>query len=158
MIRLETTKTIYFDMDGTVADLYGKEDWLPSLRNEKAGTFIDLKPMVNMQELKEVCIQAIKQGWEIGVITWLPMKASNHYETICTLEKLEWIKRHMPYVREFYPQTYGTPKREAPRRRSDLAILIDDNEEIRKSWGEEYTIDATKSNIVEEIRKLIEGI
>lgn len=29
-------KMIWFDMDGTIADLYGVENWLEDLRNEVA--------------------------------------------------------------------------------------------------------------------------
>ena len=39
---------IYFDMDGTVFDLYGKQNWLEMLRNEVEGAFIgDWIPEIN---------------------------------------------------------------------------------------------------------------
>lgn len=48
-------KKIYFDMDGTVADLYGEKNWLDNLRKEVCGSFINLRPLVDMTELAMVC-------------------------------------------------------------------------------------------------------
>lgn len=158
MINMKETKAIYFDMDGTVADLYGTKHWLDNLRNERKGTFKDLEPMVDMVLLQETCLELISQGWTIGVITWLPMNASTKYEVTCAGEKLEWIEKYMPYVSEFYAQSYGTPKQDAPRVKSDTMILVDDNREVRQMWEEleeATTIDAT-GEIITELRKLLD--
>lgn len=71
------TKVIYFDMDGTVADLYGSDNWLENLREERVGAFVNLAPMVNMEELRKVCMELMAQGWRFGIITWLPMQAES---------------------------------------------------------------------------------
>ena len=34
--------TWYFDLDGTLADLYNSENWLENLENEKSGVFLKL--------------------------------------------------------------------------------------------------------------------
>lgn len=46
---------IYFDMDGTIANLYGEENWLDNLQNEREGSFINLQPLVDIAELSRVC-------------------------------------------------------------------------------------------------------
>ena len=150
-------KTIYFDMDGTVADLYNSIGWLDKVENQETGAFVNLAPMVDMEELGNVCKNLQAQGWTIGVITWLPMRASELYETECSEEKHLWISKHMPYVQEMYCQSYGTPKQYAPKHNSDIMVLVDDNKEVRQMWENNrnrLTIDATK-NIIEELKRFL---
>ena len=42
-------RKILFDLDGTVADLYGTENWLELLLNETKGLFRNLKVMTNTE-------------------------------------------------------------------------------------------------------------
>ena len=44
--------TIYFDMDGTIADLYGVENWLPKLRAEDASPYAEATPLTDMENLQ----------------------------------------------------------------------------------------------------------
>lgn len=152
-------KKIYFDMDGTVADLYNSENWLNKLRNEEPGAFRFLKPMVNMDALASVCYQLMQQGYSFGIITWLPMDASYEYEKVCEEEKKDWAEEYMPWVSEFYAQSYGVPKQYAPSKRAMEMILVDDNSEVRAMWNTEKqrkSIDAT-GNIIEELKKLLDN-
>lgn len=154
------TKKIYFDMDGTVADLYGSERWLEKLRNEEEGAFIKLEPMVDMNRLGEVVGKLMMQGWQFGIITWLPMDASEEYEEVCTREKRIWAEQYMPWaMNEFYAQRYGTPKQDAPVRRAGHMILVDDNAEVRAMWEtakQRKTIDAKCKDIITELEGLVE--
>ena len=43
--------TIWFDMDGTIADLYGVDGWLDNLINEDTRPYDIAKPLVNMAYL-----------------------------------------------------------------------------------------------------------
>lgn len=152
------TKKIYFDMDGTVADLYGTEGWLEGLRTERAGLFRNLKPLVDMNALAIICNKLIAQGYEIGIITWLPIDATIEYQTIATKEKIEWANEFMPYVKEIYAQVYGTPKQKAPTKKARVQILVDDNEEVRQMWEtpiQRKTINA-KENILKELENLLD--
>lgn len=47
-------KTIYFDMDGTIANLYGVDNWLPRLRSEDATPYEEACPMWDTKNIKEV--------------------------------------------------------------------------------------------------------
>lgn len=151
-------KKIYFDMDGTVYDLYGMDNWLEMLRNEEKGAFTLGNALVNMDELKEVCLRLIAKGYQIGIITWLPMGASLEYCEICTKEKREWAEKNMPYISEFYALEYGVPKQYAPARRAAEMWLVDDNKEVREMWITEKqrkAIDATE-NIINALVALAE--
>ncbi len=150
-------KKIYFDMDGTVYNLYGMKDWLNGLRNEEKGIFTKGSPLVDMNKLKDVCCKLINKGYQIGIITWLPMGASDEYCKICTEEKREWAKKYMPYISEFYAQEYGVPKQYAPIKRAKEMILVDDNIEVRKMWETEKqrkTIN-TNDNIINKLKELL---
>lgn len=152
-------KKIYFDMDGTVADLYGEKNWLDNLRNEREGSFINLRPLVDMNELAMVCHQLMNLGYSFGVITWLPMGASYEFERVCEEEKRAWVEEFMPWVSEFYTQSYGVPKQYAPSKRAAEMILVDDNAEVRAMWNTEVqrsSIDATQ-DIIKELRKLLDN-
>lgn len=157
--EVTTMKKIYFDMDGTVADLYGSDNWLDNLQNERNGVFNNLFPLVDMNELAMVCHQLMDNGYSFGIITWLPMGASYEYEHVCEQEKREWANEFMPWVSEFYAQSYGVPKQYAPIKRAQNMVLIDDNTEVRAMWNTEKqrtSIDATK-NIIEELKKLLDN-
>lgn len=152
-------KKIYFDMDGTVADLYGEKNWLDNLRNEREGSFINLRPLVDMNELAMVCHQLMNLGYSFGVITWLPMGASYEFERVCEEEKRAWVEEFMPWVSEFYVQSYGVPKQYAPSKRAAEMILVDDNAEVRAMWNTEVqrsSIDATQ-DIIKELKKLLDN-
>ena len=61
---------IYFDMDGTIADLYGSKNWLQTIQEEKSGAYEFLNPMFEIQEFNNICAQLIKNGVHFGVISW----------------------------------------------------------------------------------------
>ena len=44
--------TIYFDMDGTIANLYGVNNWLPKLRVEDASPYKEAMPLIDMENLQ----------------------------------------------------------------------------------------------------------
>ena len=64
-------KTIYFDMDGTIANLYGVEGWLNYLINKDTTPYEVAKPMVNMNSLARLLNNLQKKGYEIGIVSWL---------------------------------------------------------------------------------------
>ena len=80
-------KNIYFDMDGTIADLYGEKNWLDSLMNEKKGLFYNLPVMHDKQELVTVINNLIDNGYNVSVITWTPKNVSDKYIEIVADEK-----------------------------------------------------------------------
>ena len=146
-------KTLCFDMDGTIADLYGVNGWLEMLRAENPAPYAIAKPLYDMLELALILNILQLDGWKIGVITWGAKNASAEYNKAVAQIKKEWlIKNNFP-IDFFSFQAYGTPKREAVKNRVGRTILVDDNREVRNEWNGE-TIDATQ-NILEELKKLI---
>ena len=50
----KNTKMICWDMDGTMASLYGVDNWLSKLRAEDASPYEDAAPMWDMELLNFV--------------------------------------------------------------------------------------------------------
>ena len=73
-------KMICFDMDGTIADLYGVNGWLEMLENEDTTPYIGAKPMWDMVELNTVLMDLQAEGWIISVVTWLAMNSTEEYK------------------------------------------------------------------------------
>lgn len=128
------TKKIFFDLDGTVYDLYGQKDWLPKIRNEESGVFTQKAFLVDYSMFIDKIATLTRKGFTFGVITWLPMNASPEYEEVCRLEKIDWIDTWLPFTSEVNIQPYGVPKQNAIQKRAKKMFLIDDNSEVCKVW------------------------
>ena len=148
---------ILLDLDGTVANLYGYNDWLGKLRAE-VPIYEELEPLVDMAELTAIAKKLIDKGVEFGVVTWLAMGASEEYEFITSMEKYRWCKKYIPFITEFECQPYGTPKQ--TNYHHCKCILIDDNVEVRQAFETPHrrkTFDANK-DICEFLTKLYEEL
>lgn len=127
-------KRIYFDMDGTIADLYSVENWLSMLRAEDATPYLIAKPMVNISELNVLCGMLRRCGYEIGVISWLSKESSQEYKQAVRAAKREWLKKYFPACgTEIHLVQYGTPKHSVVKAKN--AILFDDEERNGISWS-----------------------
>ena len=126
-------KKIFFDCDGTIADLYGKSDWLERLREFDPSPYRDARPLVNMSRLARLIHKAQRLGYTVGIISWLSRESNADYDEAVTAAKREWLRRHLPSVEwdEIHITAYGVPKHEI-----GCGILFDDNDGIRSEWGE----------------------
>lgn len=126
--------TIWFDMDGTIADLYGVDGWLDNLINENTRPYDIAKPLVNMAYLARLLHKAQANGYEIGIISWTSRNGSDLYNGEVALAKMVWLHKHLPSVEwdEIKIVRYGTNKRTA----CGGGILFDDEEPNRKAWGD----------------------
>lgn len=148
------TKAIYFDMDGTIADLYSVDDWEPKLRACDPSPYIEAKPMYNMRKLNILLKQIAAKGVTIGVISWLAMDSTPNYDKQVRKAKKTWIEKNLPAATEIHIVKYGYSKKKCARIKD--SILVDDNKSVRESWKGE-TIDATK-NIITELRKILRSL
>lgn len=128
-------KKIYFDLDGTLYNLYKIENWLDYLENEKNGIFLTDNFIGDYDEFMNEIQRLLVAGYKFGVITWLPMRASREYEEVCRTEKTTWIEKYLPFVIEVNICSYGIPKQNCIQKRCSEMILIDDNAEVCKIWN-----------------------
>lgn len=126
--------TIYFDMDGTIANLYQVQDWLLKLRAFDATPYIDAETMVDMRHLVRILNKLQSKGYKLGVISWTAAESNETYDEMVRKAKIRWLQKHMRSVvwDEIHIVEYGTPKHSFIN--CDDAILFDDNEQVRSEW------------------------
>ena len=88
--------TINFDMDGTIADLYGVENWLDYLIAEDTTPYAEAEPLLRLCSLARVLNRLQRNGYELAVISWLSKSGSEAYNEAVTAVKLNWLKKHLP--------------------------------------------------------------
>ena len=64
-------KKLFFDLDGTLVDLYGVDGWLDDLIKESVRPYVEARPLVNMGQLEKELNRLHDEGYTIGVITCL---------------------------------------------------------------------------------------
>lgn len=132
-------KTIFFDMDGTIADLYGVENWLDYLINSDPSPYKNAKPLLNLNSLARILNRLQRTGYHIGIISWLSKNSTESYDEAVTQAKKAWLNKHLASVRfdEIHIVSYGTPKEIFAHNKQD--ILFDDEEKNRLNWtGKAY--------------------
>lgn len=144
--------TIWFDMDGTIADLYGVENWLDYLLNGNEYPYRNAKPLVNMNLLARYLNKLQKMGYQIGIISWLSKNSNKEYDEKVTNAKQKWLTKHLKSVNFNNTNivSYGYEKANFCTSKND--ILFDDEERNRNNWtGKAYDVQ----NILEILKELI---
>lgn len=140
-------KNIWFDMDGTIADLYGVENWLAYLIAEDTKPYEVARPLVNLSKLARYLNQLQRNGYKIGIISWTSKNGSENYNLRVAAAKMKWLAIHLKSVKWNYTRIveYGTNKWNV----CGNGILFDDEERNRESWDDE----AYEPNMIFEILK-----
>ena len=147
-------KILVFDMDGTIADLYGVEGWLEDLQRGCPRPYVVAKPIYNMPLLVGMLKELKCQGWRIVVTSWLAKGSTRDYDFMVRKAKTEWLaKVQFPYD-EIHLVKYGTTKANCTRKLGGYQILVDDNDKVRQGWTLGATINANE-NILEKLANLL---
>ena len=103
---------ICFDMDGTIANLYGVD--------------AQAKVLLNMNVLARILNNLQKRGYEIGIISWLAKGSTAEYDKAVTRAKKKWLAQHLKSVQFDFVEivAYGTDKNIVATGEAD--ILFDD--------------------------------
>ena len=147
----EMNITINFDMDGTIADLYGVENWLDYLINENTFPYANAKPLIRLNLLARRLNTLQRNGYNIAVISWLSKSGTEEYNRAVTEVKMAWLKKHLPSVTwdRITIVPYGTPKQNFCN--NPLDVLFDDEERNRVNWtGKAYDVQ----NILEILAEM----
>lgn len=148
-------KAIYFDMDGTIADLYAVTNWLSSLENEHTKPYREAKSLINMRELGKIINHLQNIGYHIGIVSWLSKCGSKEYNAKVTETKIKWLAKHLGAVEfdEIKIVPYGTPKSTVVR--YPEGVLFDDEERNRKEWaiGDGMAFDV--NNMIEILKAMV---
>lgn len=132
-------RTIWFDMDGTLDDLYAVENWLPKLRACDPTPYIEAKVMWNMSQLARLLNTLQRMGYKLGIKSWGAKDSTPEYDKMVAEAKNLWLNKHLASVHFDYVHImkYGTPKSLGMMTEDD--ILFDDEQGNRDAWlGEAY--------------------
>lgn len=143
-------KKVWFDMDGTIADLYAVEGWLTYLENDDTFPYDNAQVMLNFSLFARLLNALQRKGWEIGIVSWTSKCGSDLYNGQIAYAKICWLFKHLPSVKWDSVQIvpYGTNK-------YDLCgggILFDDEERNRNEWED---ISYTPENIIPILKELL---
>lgn len=144
--------TIYFDMDGTIANFFGVKGWLEMINNEDTTPYEIAKPLYNREEMDNVMNELKANGYKIGIITYVAYNSTKEFANRTRKAKREWLKKNFPYATEIHMVDHKTPKHYTAK---DNGILVDDCRENREKWNKGATINAYRANLVKELKALI---
>lgn len=148
-------KWIWFDMDGTIADLYSVDGWLEDLIAHNTRPYAQAKDLYNLGDLFDVLIELKLKGYKLGVISWGSKENNVDYDKAVELVKKEWLKDRLLDVilDKIIVTPYGIKKADTCRPFGN-GILVDDEEQNRNAWDLGDTINA-KENIINALWKLV---
>ena len=145
---------ICFYMDGTIANLYGVENWLDYLIAENSYPYTNAKVLLNMNTLAKYLNRLQKKGFEIGIISWLSKNSTPNYDEAVKTAKKRWLAKHLKSVQFDFVEivSYGYAKENFCF--DDEDILFDDEERNRINWtGKAYD----EKNILEILKSMLDN-
>lgn len=134
------TKAIWFDMDGTLADLYAVDGWLAYLQAEDTTPYAQAKVMHNMAQLARLLHSAQRKGYTVGIISWTSKHGTQEYNERVAEVKRAWLDKHLHSIAwdAIHVVEYGTNKYSVCKG----GILFDDEQGNRDAWqGDAFTPD-----------------
>ena len=126
--------TFVFDMDGTLFDLYGVDNWLSQLRAEDASPYLAAKPMINFSLLARYLNRIQRAGHKIMIVSWTSKESTPEYHSQVAWAKFKSLRRHLPSVHwdAIIFANYGIEKSTLVK--DSKAFLFDDDEGVRTNW------------------------
>ena len=126
-------KVIYYDLDGTLVDLYSQKGWLEDLRNYNTRPYDNAKSLVDVEKFKKEVARMKASGYLVGIISWLNKYPTKDFTKKVIKSKDNWIEKNFGKIfDEVHYMHYGTKKYSVVK--ADIAILIDDDERVRQEW------------------------
>ena len=124
---------IWFDMDGTIADLYGVENWLEMLIAHDETPYAIAKPIVNLSVLARLMNKVQRKGFEICIVSALAKNSTAEYDERVRNAKIKWLTNHLKSVHfdeiRFVPYWYT--KNDV---NTGADVLFDDEERHLEKW------------------------
>ena len=127
-------KIISLDMDGTIVDFYGVENWLSKIRAHDASPYRDARALVNLSRLARRLNTIQRKGWKIRIVSWGSKDRDENFLKDVRRAKIEWLARHLKSVQfdEICIVHYGTPKSKVGTLHG--GFLFDDEKPNREEW------------------------
>lgn len=122
-------KTIYFDMDGTLAGLFFVKGFSEMLDTGDMTPYAVARPLYDITEMDVVIKGLISKGYDIGIISYADIK---NLEPAAAAKK-EWLNRYFPYA---IPEKIHITTKETSKASyyCEGDILVDDAKANREAW------------------------
>ena len=91
-------QTIYFDMDGTIADFYNVPNWLTYLKDYDCTPYQQAKPLLNFSQFAKI-LKKLQKNYNIGIISWTSKSKNYNFHNETIVIKKEWLKKHLPSMK-----------------------------------------------------------
>lgn len=148
--------TIWFDMDGTIANLYGEENWLSDIKAEKTTPYDNAKPMINMEKFAYLCDWLQNFGVNIGIISWVAKNGKKQYNLAVENAKKEWLSRNCNIdFDKIIITKYGVNKNKFAHEND---IIFDDDERVRNKWTHGFSYNPQTVDINEKLAEILERV
>jgi len=149
------SKWVWFDMDGTIADLYNVNGWLDDLLAHNVRPYATAKPLYNDVDLLNLFVELKAKGYNIGIISWGSKERNAEYDKAVRNAKAKWLYNRclIDLLDKFIVTSYGIRKADTCRKYGE-GVLVDDEAQNRNEWDLGATIDAHK-NIINELMKIM---
>ena len=107
--------TIWFDMDGTIADLYGVVGWLEAIKANDPKPYTEAKGIGNLATIARLLNKARANGHKVGIISWTAKNGTPAYNKAVAEAKKAWLRKHLKTVTfdTIKVVEYGTDKKGA---------------------------------------------
>lgn len=148
-------RELVFDMDGTIAALYGVEGWLSYLQSYQTYPYEVAKPMWEMRLMVSYLNRIRACGVKVSVVTWLAKNSTPDYDTAVAKAKREWLSRYHFPCDNIHIVPYGTPKHQCVEH-FHRAIIIDDDARVRNDWGTNRAINPCEVDLIAFLRRMAE--
>lgn len=125
-------KDIYFDMDGTLCDLYGCQGWLADLEAERTAPYDNAKPLLNFQAFARKVNALQRKGYTINIISCTAKNGSQSYNGRVEQAKRKYLAKHLKSVKW---DSISIIPYDRPKNKVGKGILFDDEERHRKVWN-----------------------
>ena len=145
------TTTIWLDMDGTIADLYGVTNWLEMLIAHDPAPYALAAPIIRLSALAKLLNALQRRGFQIGIVSALAKDSDPDYDEMVINAKVGWLTKHLPSV-DFDEMRFLPYEGVKNQVNNGNDILFDDEQRHHDAWtGESYFPD----ELLKELRGLL---
>lgn len=148
---------IYFDMDGTIADLYGVDNWLNDIVAYNPRPYKQAAPLYNPEVLRSFFSELKDKGHKLIIISWLSKTPTPEYNKLVRRAKREWLEKYE--LLEYFDHVRITPygvKKSTTCKKYGYGILVDDELQNLNAWELGQTVNAKEKNIIKELKKILD--
>ena len=125
-------RNIIFDLDGTIVDLYGIEEWERKLNSADVTPYEQAKPLCDLELLRS-CLLSLNDV-RIVIVSWGAIGASQESMSHIRTAKIEWLHRWKFPFDEVHIVKYGTDKYSTIQYKHEESYLFDDSQKIRNKF------------------------